>query len=51
MRDGEEWERLIRLHSVELEDLYIWLIIIVIIQSRTLKWAGRVARMTEEKYV
>jgi hypothetical protein len=37
-----EWRKL---HNEELHDLYSWLSIIRIVQSRRMRWAGHVARM------
>jgi len=41
-----EWRRL---HNEELNDLYSSLNIVRGIQSRRMRWAGRVARMGEER--
>ena len=42
----EEWRRL---HNEELNDLYSSPNIVRVIKSRTMRWAGHVARMGEEK--
>jgi len=49
-RDGEtgEWRRL---HNEELNDLHSSPIIVRVIKSRRMKWAGHVARMGEERGV
>jgi len=41
-----EWRRL---HNEELNDLYSSTIIVRVIKSRILRWAGHVARMGEER--
>ena len=43
-----EWRRL---HNEELNELYSSTIIVRVIKSRRLRWAGHVARMGEEKGV
>ena len=44
----EEWRRL---HNEELHDLYSSPIIVLVIKSRRMRWAGHVARMVEERGV
>jgi len=44
----EEWRRL---HNEELNDLYSSLNILRVIKSRRMRWAGHVARMSEERGV
>jgi len=41
-----EWRRL---HNKELNDLYSSPIIVRVIKSRRMRWAGHVARMAEER--
>jgi len=41
-----EWRRL---HNDELNDLYSSPIIVRVIKSRRMRWAGHVARMSEER--
>ena len=43
-----EWRRL---HNEELNDLYCSLNIVRVIKSRTMRWAGHVSRMGEERGV
>ena len=43
-----EWRRL---HNEELNDLYCSPNIVRVIKSRTMRWAGHVARMCEERVV
>jgi hypothetical protein len=40
-----------KLHNEELNDLYCSLTIVRVIKSRRMRWAGRVARMGEERCV
>jgi len=44
----EEWKRL---HNEELNDLYSSPNIVRVIKARRMRWAGRVARMVEERGV
>jgi len=44
----EEWQRL---HNEELKDLYSSPNIVRVIKSRRMRWAGHVARMSEERGV
>jgi hypothetical protein len=41
--------KVISLHNEELHNLYFWPIAIIMIMSRTMKWAGHVARTEEER--
>jgi len=49
-RDEVIWEWR-KLHNVELSDLYCSSIIVRVITSRRMRWAGNVARMGERKGV
>jgi hypothetical protein len=44
----EEWRKL---HNEELNDLYSLPIIVRVVKSRRMKWAGHVARMGEDRDV
>jgi len=46
-RDEVTWEWR-RIHNEELNDLYSSLNIVRVIKSRRMRWAGHVARMSEE---
>ena len=50
-RREEVTEELRRLHNEELNDLYSSPIVVRVIKSRRMRWAGYVARMGEEREV
>jgi len=50
MKDEVTWEWR-RLHNEELNDLYSSPIIVRVIKSRRMRWAGHVARMGEDRWV
>jgi len=50
-RRGEVTEEWRRLHNEELNDLYSSPNIVRVMKSRRMRWAGHVARMSEERGV